>query len=46
VLLLTGDHQKFGDHPEARGVFDLDSVQLLWMARTMRDSGKLLSGKR
>ena len=30
---------------EARGVFDLDSVQLLWMARTMRDSGKLLSGK-
>jgi methylenetetrahydrofolate reductase (NADPH) len=45
VLLLTGDHQKFGDHPEARGVFDLDSVQLLWMARTMRDSGTLLSGK-
>jgi methylenetetrahydrofolate reductase (NADPH) len=45
VLLLTGDHQRFGDHPEARGVFDLDSVQLLWTARTMRDSGKLLSGK-
>jgi methylenetetrahydrofolate reductase (NADPH) len=45
VLLLTGDHQKFGDHPEARGVFDLDSVQLLWTARTMRDQGKLLSGK-
>jgi methylenetetrahydrofolate reductase (NADPH) len=45
VLLLTGDHQRFGDHPEARGVFDLDSVQLLWTARTMRDSGTLLSGK-
>jgi methylenetetrahydrofolate reductase (NADPH) len=45
VLLLTGDHQRFGDHPEARGVFDLDSVQLLWTARTMRDSGKLISGK-
>jgi len=45
VLLLTGDHQKFGDHPDARGVFDLDSVQLLWTARTMRDSGKLLSLK-
>jgi methylenetetrahydrofolate reductase (NADPH) len=43
VLLLTGDHQRFGDHPEAAGVFDLDSVQLLWTARTMRDSGKLLS---
>jgi methylenetetrahydrofolate reductase (NADPH) len=45
VLLLTGDHQRFGDHPDARGVFDLDSVQLLWTARTMRDHGKLLSGK-
>ena len=45
VLLLTGDHQRFGDHPDARGVFDLDSVQLLWTARTMRDQGTLLSGK-
>jgi len=45
VLLLTGDHQRFGDHPDARGVFDLDSVQLLWTARTMRDQAKLLSGK-
>lgn len=45
VLLLTGDHQRFGDHPDARGVFDLDSVQLLWTARTMRDQGRLLSGK-
>ncbi|HXP94723.1 MAG TPA: methylenetetrahydrofolate reductase [Candidatus Binatia bacterium] len=44
VLLLTGDHPKFGDHPDARGVFDLDSVQLVWMARTMRDDGRLLSG--
>ena len=45
VLLLTGDHQRFGDHPDARGVFDLDSVQLIWTARTMRDHGTLLSGK-
>src|SRR5471032_2626866 len=45
VLLLTGDHQRFGDHPDARGVFDIDSVQLLWTARTMRDHGTLLSGK-
>jgi methylenetetrahydrofolate reductase (NADPH) len=43
VLLLTGDHQRFGDHPEAKGVFDLDSVELLWTARTMRDEGRLLS---
>lgn len=31
VLLLSGDHSKFGDHPDARPVFDLDSVQLLEM---------------
>ena len=29
VLLLSGDHARFGDHPAARSVFDLDSVQLL-----------------
>jgi methylenetetrahydrofolate reductase (NADPH) len=45
VLLLTGDHVRFGDHPDARPVFDLDSVQLVWTARTMRDEGKLLSGR-
>lgn len=31
LLLLSGDHSKFGDHPDARPVFDLDSVQLLDM---------------
>ena len=45
VLVMTGDHPKFGDHAGAKPVFDLDSVQLLWAARTMRDDGKLLSGR-
>jgi methylenetetrahydrofolate reductase (NADPH) len=45
VLMMTGDHPKFGDHPGAKPVFDLDSVQLLWTARTMRDERKLLSGR-
>ncbi|MFN8525829.1 MAG: methylenetetrahydrofolate reductase [Chloroflexota bacterium] len=45
VLLLTGDHPRFGDHPEAKPVFDLDSVQLVWTARTMRDHRQLLSGR-
>jgi methylenetetrahydrofolate reductase (NADPH) len=45
VLLLTGDHMRFGDHPDAKGVFDLDSTQLVWMARTMRDQHKLLNGR-
>ncbi|HEY6871122.1 MAG TPA: methylenetetrahydrofolate reductase [Geobacteraceae bacterium] len=29
VLALTGDHISFGDHRQAKPVFDLDSVQLL-----------------
>ncbi len=45
VLLLTGDHPCFGDHPDATPVFDLDSVQLVWTARTLRDEGRLLSGR-
>lgn len=45
VLLLSGDHPSFGDHPDAKPVFDVDSVQLVWTARMMRDHGRLLSGK-
>ena len=26
MLCLSGDHQQFGDHPQAKGVFDLDSM--------------------
>jgi methylenetetrahydrofolate reductase (NADPH) len=44
VLCLTGDHTRFGDHPEAKDVFDLDSIDLLWTASTLRDEGKLMSG--
>jgi 5,10-methylenetetrahydrofolate reductase len=43
VLCITGDHQKLGDHPQAKGVFDLDSVQLLATAKTLQ-RGKDLSG--
>lgn len=45
ILVMTGDHPKFGDHADAKPVFDLDSTQLLWAAKTMRDDGKLLSGR-
>lgn len=37
LLCLTGDHQCFGNHPQARGVFDLDSVQLIDMVRAMQE---------
>jgi methylenetetrahydrofolate reductase (NADPH) len=44
MLCLSGDHQKFGDHPSSKGVFDLDSMQLILMVKKMRDEGKFLSG--
>lgn len=44
MLCLSGDHQQFGDHPGAKGVFDIDSMQLLGMAKKMRDEGKFLGG--
>jgi 5,10-methylenetetrahydrofolate reductase len=43
VLCLTGDAVPVGDHKEAKGVFDLDSVQLLRAIRTL-ESGKDLGG--
>lgn len=45
LLCLTGDHQKFGDHPMAKGVFDVDSVQLIRMAKILRDEKKFQSGQ-
>jgi len=43
ILCLTGDAVPVGDHKEAKGVFDLDSVSLLHTIRTM-ESGKDLGG--
>lgn len=43
-LLLTGDHPKEGDNPDAKPVFELNSIKLLQAARAMRDEGKLMSG--
>ncbi|MGH9364568.1 MAG: methylenetetrahydrofolate reductase [Thermoanaerobaculia bacterium] len=45
VLLLTGDDVSAGDHPEARSLFDLDSLHLLRVARILRDQGAYLSGR-
>lgn len=46
VLCLTGDHQRCGDHPQSKNVFDLDSIQLIQAIRRMRDEGCLLNGER
>lgn len=45
VLCLTGDHQSFGNHPGAKNVFDLDSIQLIQAVRNMRDEGRLICGE-
>jgi CO dehydrogenase/acetyl-CoA synthase delta subunit len=45
LLCLTGDHQKFGNHPGSKGVFDMDSIQLLGMVKGMRDDKKFQCGE-
>ncbi|MEW6439747.1 MAG: methylenetetrahydrofolate reductase [bacterium] len=46
LLCLSGDHQTFGDDPEAKNVFDLDSIQLIQLVKRMRDEGTFPSGKK
>lgn len=49
VLALTGDHPKFGDHPDAKAVYDLDSVQLISVINDLNKgvdlAGRQLKGK-
>lgn len=44
MLCLSGDHQSFGNHPEAKNVFDIDSIQMIHMVKTMRDENKIICG--
>lgn len=39
ILCVTGDHQCFGNHPRSKGVYDLDSIQLIQIIKNMRDKG-------
>lgn len=43
MLCLSGDHQRFGNHPQAKNVFDIDSMQLIALAKQMRDQGTFLN---
>jgi len=51
ILCITGDHQSFGNHPSSKGVYDIDSIQLINIIKDMRDKGifqngeEILSGK-
>ena len=42
VLIVTGDDPRGGDHPKAKGVFDLDSTQLIEVARGMNEGHDML----
>jgi methylenetetrahydrofolate reductase (NADPH) len=46
VLVLRGDDPKGGDQPDAKPVFDLESADVMKMARDMRDKGELPSGRK
>jgi len=45
ILCLTGDYVSFGDHPQAKSVHDMDSIQLIKMVKDMRDEGILQNGE-
>ena len=45
VLCLSGDHQQFGNHPSAKNVFDIDSIQLIQTLKNMRDEKKFICGE-
>jgi methylenetetrahydrofolate reductase (NADPH) len=45
ILCLSGDHQKFGNHPTAKGVYDIDSMQFIRMVKTMRDEHRFINGE-
>ena len=45
VLCLSGDHQSFGNHPGAKNVHDIDSMQLIRMIKEMRDESKFQCGE-
>jgi methylenetetrahydrofolate reductase (NADPH) len=45
VLCLSGDHQSFGNHPTAKNVHDIDSMQLVHMVKDLRDASRFQCGE-
>ncbi len=44
LLCLSGDHQTFGNHPQAKNVYDIDSIQMIAMIKDMRDEARTQGG--
>lgn len=45
VLCLAGDHQSLGNHPAAKGVYDIDSTHLVHALKTLRDEHRFMNGE-
>ncbi len=43
MLCLSGDHQRFGNHPQSKNVYDIDSMQLIALVKKMRDQGLFMN---
>ena len=46
LLVLSGDHQSFGNHPQAKNVFDVDSIQLLKALTNLQENGEFIGGNK
>jgi len=44
LLILSGDHQIFGNHPQSKNVYDVDSIQLIDAMRRMKEESVFMSG--
>jgi methylenetetrahydrofolate reductase (NADPH) len=46
LLILSGDHQSFGNHPASKNVFDIDSIQFLQAMNNLQENGLFLGGSK
>ena len=46
LLVLSGDHQSFGNHPQSKNVFDVDSIQFLQAMNNLQENGLFLGGSK
>jgi len=46
LLVLSGDHQSFGNHPQSKNVFDIDSIQLLKAFNNLQENGEFIGGNK
>jgi len=44
LLILSGDHQIFGNHPQSKNVYDVDSIQLIDAMRRMKEESVFMGG--